>query len=883
MIFPAFNRASTSSDPPPIDQKQQSSSSRREPDVYKELEEFLSRSPPVLTLEKESRGGSRAHACRKPSWYDLHLGPEYTLKHFVHVKHLHEKIARFVDERLEFLKANNIQLLPAHALNVVDLSELQESRIDDKPTAMKNEAEVVQYLKDVTIDYTLTIASVLALHPQKWGSLLYFSPVPQNNKFIAADGSIQLTLPERKRKGAVNIPTRFIRAWDGVGEALREDLRKINERYKDLITWEMKSLTVAHKGVMQGFMLKVFDGDFQWTFCEGADKCKKSPYGHIVVHQNQGADSPETRRVVESPWVDPNLEPGMRSRTDAFDAERHPLERLNDAFLRGGSSLQQVDLVDSVVKAAGLEDWEREDSEAKRDKKEEGAREKETRSKGKGKAKEQDSSSDEECDVQEPDSVSAPREWAPAVPYPGAKIPVRARRTIKPKTTGQAANGTTSGEATAGESSDLGGNETGKDSKPVVNAEGAEQPRKTLLTEEKLAQQSWAQSVYSNTTFLVIHAGNFEFIGVRNRARQTLYVSDILHVPRLREPGYTKVQVGLILAALADNFDRLRVDPDYVPDPNPFDLHPGDPKGDGNDPDDDDDNGGPDRKKPRRPAPKKKGGPSTKRRGRQRKGAKDDLGEGGEPRQDDANDADRQWMIEQTLSPSRIALLVHLHYDVFDSTKAAIFHRGARVNDITDEILTPPSSPVTAFAKDERLLLVLESELGRGSAGMVHGSELVVEDGEKESCLDVVTKLAFTKDEQTALLNESSVYRHLALHGVEGVPTLLGEWHDRDDTGPSCLLLHDAGESVTDCETELSPDQRTKFTEILASIHATGVVHKNLSPENLLLDEKGNVAVVGFAKACCDASEQEMVDEREEFARLLESLGESRCVDGVCV
>jgi hypothetical protein len=72
--------------------------------------------------------------------------------------------------------------------------------------------------------------------------------------------------------------------------------------------------------------------------------------------------------------------------------------------------------------------------------------------------------------------------------------------------------------------------------------------------------QCWGQSVRQNTTVLVVHSGNLEYICFRHRASQTLYISDILHVPQLRDPGYGKVQVGLYIAALTDAFQRLALD-----------------------------------------------------------------------------------------------------------------------------------------------------------------------------------------------------------------------------------------------------------------------------------------------------------------------------------
>ena len=47
---------------------------------------------------------------------------------------------------------------------------------------------------------------------------------------------------------------------------------------------------------------------------------------------------------------------------------------------------------------------------------------------------------------------------------------------------------------------------------------------------------------------------------MRHRETQTLFISDLLHVPFLKQPGYGKVQVGIYITALDDAFHRLALD-----------------------------------------------------------------------------------------------------------------------------------------------------------------------------------------------------------------------------------------------------------------------------------------------------------------------------------
>lgn len=73
-------------------------------------------------------------------------------------------------------------------------------------------------------------------------------------------------------------------------------------------------------------------------------------------------------------------------------------------------------------------------------------------------------------------------------------------------------------------------------------------------------EQAWSSSVNSRSSIIVIHSGNYEIVCLRHRKSQTLYISDILHVPFLEAPSYSKVQTGLYIAAVEDTLARNKVD-----------------------------------------------------------------------------------------------------------------------------------------------------------------------------------------------------------------------------------------------------------------------------------------------------------------------------------
>jgi hypothetical protein len=65
--------------------------------------------------------------------------------------------------------------------------------------------------------------------------------------------------------------------------------------------------------------------------------------------------------------------------------------------------------------------------------------------------------------------------------------------------------------------------------------------------------QAWAEAVRQDATFVILHCGNQEMIGVHVRESRTLYISDIINVNSKR---YGKLQIGLYLAIYHDALDR---------------------------------------------------------------------------------------------------------------------------------------------------------------------------------------------------------------------------------------------------------------------------------------------------------------------------------------
>jgi len=235
------------------------------------------------------------------------------------------------------------------------------------------------------------------------------------------------------------------------------------------------------------------------------------------------------------------------------------------------------------------------------------------------------------------------------------------------------------------------------------------------------------------------------------------------------------------------------------------------------------------------------------------------------------------WSITEQIS-SRYVLLLHLQYDIYDTVKPAIFYRGARVNLDNDSVLSPPTTPATSFPIDVRILLFLTSELGEDVSGVLHDGILEIEWDEKtSSTMAVSVKLAFTDDHQENLIREWSVHMHMRSKSIEGIPSVLGVFHEDEDDGPSCFVSYCAGTSLADTKLSLAPNQRyaapfvslvslnelcrTSFLASLHSIHTAGVLHGNLGLDNLLVTNSGDVIIANFSQAKMNTPEVQLQEE----------------------
>ncbi|KAK0191564.1 hypothetical protein F5146DRAFT_605694 [Armillaria mellea] len=74
----------------------------------------------------------------------------------------------------------------------------------------------------------------------------------------------------------------------------------------------------------------------------------------------------------------------------------------------------------------------------------------------------------------------------------------------------------------------------------------------------RVVQQIWAEAVSIDATFIVLSCANLEYIGIRDRKLQRLYLSPLLDLQNImpNKPRYFKIHTGLEIVALLDAIER---------------------------------------------------------------------------------------------------------------------------------------------------------------------------------------------------------------------------------------------------------------------------------------------------------------------------------------
>ncbi|KIM42836.1 hypothetical protein M413DRAFT_444485, partial [Hebeloma cylindrosporum] len=339
-------------------------------------------------------------------------------------------------------------------------------------------------------------------------------------------------------------------------------------------------------------------------------------------------------------------------------------------------------------------------------------------------------------------------------------------------------------------------------------------------------QHAWAKAVVHDSTFIMLHCGRYERIGIRHRASQTLYLSGLIDTVNNRDPRYRKVQIALYSFIVQDALERYEL----ATTPT----------------------------KPKRPAAKEPPGAHTPKR---RKTSSEPTAPEKPPENAGSDDEITKVLGSKTLG------LVSLRYGPYCSPTPASF---IRIGSSCAPSLQPKPPRVqklkAKYQTHEYFTLMLGQPLGDGATGVVHPAALeiqVKDDTGATSILkrnDLVVKLAFEEEQKTRMQHEFTVYAHLAKKNVTGVPTVHGLFNDLD-SGTLALLMDNAGQNLREREKErtgekfpqqvsTTQEERKAFVAAMKRIHRAGIKHMDIRADNLVIHpESGKVAIIDFDRA----------------------------------
>ncbi|TFK71955.1 hypothetical protein BDN72DRAFT_957679 [Pluteus cervinus] len=371
----------------------------------------------------------------------------------------------------------------------------------------------------------------------------------------------------------------------------------------------------------------------------------------------------------------------------------------------------------------------------------------------------------------------------------------------------------------------------------------------STITAGGIVHNAWHRAVQEDTTIIVFNCGNYERIGIRHRASQTLFLSDLIQVWDCKNPSYGRLHLGLFCSAISDTFDRFQQTYQQPLD-NPIP---------------------PTLKRPREPDEPHHSRRSTRIKLMTRTS--------GIKRPTNRTKNSKRTAFLKALTPRTLAL-VSIKYQHFNSpVPAPCLRMGGMLS--PEGVCGNVRRWKSSYEQSEQCSLTLLSDLSEGGTGRVHVArmEIVTEDGVSLT-EDVVVKAAAEPSLQARVRQEYRVYRRLWEHGVQRIPLVYGLYEDIDNM-VTFLVLEKLEMSFRDREpineegggvllTGVSHAERSLCLKTVRAIHQAGVIHRDLRPDNILFAPDGKPMIVDFDRARRNPTPEQMKREIEDFRRLLD-------------
>ncbi|TFK71949.1 hypothetical protein BDN72DRAFT_876800 [Pluteus cervinus] len=364
-----------------------------------------------------------------------------------------------------------------------------------------------------------------------------------------------------------------------------------------------------------------------------------------------------------------------------------------------------------------------------------------------------------------------------------------------------------------------------------------------------LCYHAWHRAVTEDATIILLHCGNYERIGIRHRATQTLILSDLIEVSKCQDPTYGKLHMGLMLASVQDALDRHWQSPLQIPLSLPVNSNTIDS--------------------------------STKNRNKRK----------------DANLADlrrskRQKIKSEMASLARIInepvknekvfwsafakcsiALIHLNFDELRSpSPAACLRQGCPISPYS--IRSSPTKWRKSYNSLECCTLTLDSDLWRGGTGRIHTARLEFRTaGGVTHSKDVIVKSAVDPYLRKRIRREYDIYQHLWEHRVDRIPIIYGLFEDIDDLVTLLVIEkfqmsfrdREPADSVNDgMMLSITRAERSLCLKTVRDMHQAGVAHLDLRAENIMVGNDGLPVIIDFEGSSVGA-EKWITDKEIEF------------------
>ncbi|KAF9027850.1 hypothetical protein BDZ89DRAFT_1066586 [Hymenopellis radicata] len=366
-------------------------------------------------------------------------------------------------------------------------------------------------------------------------------------------------------------------------------------------------------------------------------------------------------------------------------------------------------------------------------------------------------------------------------------------------------------------------------------------------------QRAWALAVRADASVIVFDCGNYLRIGIRHRETQTLILSDLLDVCHAKNPAYGKIWAGIHIAIAQDVMERYQIRLASQPVPVPTAGL-------------------------KRASPDTEEGANKKRKAKARGtlGSTGSYTKTGTSKQQEETTTSRKkssgGRITKSvdhdkvvgLSSGTVTQMNSLETSFSRHVAIAIYIRIGIYNSPSPSILLQPGQRRrAAYPPASYLTLVLNSRLGTGATGDVFAATIPnVKHG------PIVVKLATTFRRLCRLRHEYSVYAHLKNANVKCIPRVFGFYQDAQRSAGALILSND-GRSLGGRRAKLTADEKTRIRAAMSSIHAAGVLHRDLRTWNILVNDAGGISIIDFDRANIDAQEKDFRVEWERLEKLL--------------